>query len=579
MKYSLLLSLFFVLMISRANSQSNIFTTNPVAEQVMLGNYDPAHYASSHAITDPDLISEALNREISPDSLKRYLEVLVSFDTRHSASDTLSDVEGIGAARRWVLSKFNGFRSQNENRLVTSFLQFDIDICGVGQHKNVLSILPGTDPAAPLILIEGHIDSRCEERCDTSCFAGGAEDNGSGTALVMELARVMGKFTFRNTIVFMATTGEEQGLIGAQAFLNYVLEKQIALKAVLNNDVIGGILCGETASPPGCPGPGNVDSTHVRIFSHGGYNSDDKGLARFVKLEYQEQLKPLVDVPMEIQIMSPVDRTGRGGDHIPFSNSNIAAVRFTAANEHGDASADSAYHDRQHSTRDVLGVDTDMDGILDSFYVSFRYLARNATINGVAAAMIAMGPETPDFDLTNASENVLTIKITKQKQYAQYRVGVRSETNDWDSVYTMNGLEETIPMAYPADKYFVSVASIDDKGVESLFSGERFTIGNNIGENPEKPQQEIELLQNRPNPFDESTYITVLVNRPVQYNDAHVQITDQNGRVLKRISLELHEGMNEVQYRHGDGIQGSYLYSLVVDGKVRQTKKMVFTTY
>ncbi|HAD11381.1 MAG TPA: hypothetical protein DCF33_02975, partial [Saprospirales bacterium] len=183
----------------------------------------------------------------------------------------------------------------------------------------------------------------------------------------LELARIMSKYQFPNTIVFLITTAEEQGLLGADAFADYIEQKNIPLRAVLNNDVIGGVLCGETSSPPSCPGLDHVDSTSVRLFSAGGFNSRHKQLARFIKLQYQENLQPIAEVPMNVRIMSPEDRTGRGGDHIPFRQKGYPAMRFTAANDHGDASNGPGYDDRQHTSEDILGADTDGDGAVDSF--------------------------------------------------------------------------------------------------------------------------------------------------------------------------------------------------------------------
>src|SRR5205085_373648 len=156
----------------------------------------------------------------------------------------------------------------------------------------------------------------------------------------------------------------------------------IVIKEVQNNDVIGGIICGLTSSPPSCPGAGNIDSLHVRFFSYGGFNSPHKGLARFVKLEYKEQLRSIVSVPMTLNVMTPEDRTGRSGDHVPFrSLGGFTAMRFTSANEDGDANVSNPnYSDRQHSTRDTLGADTNNDQVVDSFFVDFDYLARNAVI-------------------------------------------------------------------------------------------------------------------------------------------------------------------------------------------------------
>src|SRR5690606_35093373 len=125
--------------------------------------------------------------------------------------------------------------------------------------------------------------------------------------------------------------------------------------AVLNNDVIGGIICGQTSSPPSCPGLNQVDSTQVRLFSFGSYDSPHKGLSRFIKLEYKEMIMPYATVPMAITIMNDEDRIGRGGDHKPFRQHGYPAMRFTSANENGDANVNSAgYADRQHTSVAIL---------------------------------------------------------------------------------------------------------------------------------------------------------------------------------------------------------------------------------
>jgi hypothetical protein len=437
--------------------------------------------------------------------------------------------------------------------------------------------LPGSDTSdKSIVLIEGHMDSRCAGLCDTACLAEGMEDNGSGTGLVLELARIMSRYSFRQSIVFMVTIGEEQSLAGAKAFADYAKAKGIRIKAVLNNDVIGGIICGQTASPPGCPGLNTIDSTHVRLYSAGGFNSAHKGLARFVKLEYEEMIRPWARVPMGIHIMSDEDRIGRGGDHIPFRQNGYAAIRFTSANEHGDANVNNpAYSDRQHTSADVLGIDRNGDGIIDSFFVDFNYLARNAVINGNAAAMAAIGPKTPDFLLTTDSLNRLAVEITKETGYPAYRIGVRTTTNDWDTVYTLSGgLKFSIPV--PGANYIVSVASVDQQGIESLFSREHMTfVGVQTPVRNAFPS--VELLQNSPNPFDETTMISVAVHQPVSYRSAHIVIADAvTGKVVKRLPISLKGGVSEVLYQHGYNASGTYIYTLVIDGQRVQSRKMVF---
>lgn len=577
MKNILLLSAGLLVASACSFAQTSMLSTNPVAEQIMLGNYTPATYQASTVIDQPNDIRDGILARVSPDSLKSYMEVMQTFETRHTSSDTMSSTRGIGAARRWAFSKFQEFSTQNENRLIPSYLQFDQLICDVNQHRNIFAVLPGTDLTdKSVIIIEGHLDSRCEGSCDTSCIAQGMEDNATGSALVMELARVMSAYSFKSTIVFILTTSEEQGLNGARAFAKYCKQKGIGIKAVLNNDVVGSVICGQTASPPGCMGAGTIDSTNLRIFSSGGFNSAHKQLARFIKLEQQEMLSGKMNVPMKVNIMTPIDRSGRGGDHIPFTDESYTSIRFCAANEHGNADVSNPnYTDRQHTTTDVIGIDTDNDQIIDDYYIDFNYLARMSVINGNAAAMIGVGPATPDFEIATApGEQGLSVFITSQKQYMNYRVAVRSTTNDWDSVYTISGADHGYIFTGDAATKYVSVASVDANGIESLFSGEK-TAKVDVND-VERKTQNIELLQNHPNPFDGETIISVLANSTVTSNNAFISITDIAGKEIKRLPISLHKGINEVTYEHGYQVTGTYVYTLVVNGEKLQSKRMVF---
>lgn len=575
------LFLFLLLTINRCvyYAQTNSLFTSSVAEQVVKGNYDPTFYYSANAITNHEQIISFIQNNINPDSLQSTIFKLATFQNRNTASDTTSTIFGIGAARRWAYEQFQNISLTAENRLVPSYFQFNRTICGVVQHRNVLAVLPGSDTANhQVIVIEGHMDSRCEDECDALCQAQGIEDNATGTALVLELARILSKCSFKNTIVFMLTIGEEQGLYGADAFADYCNLYDIPIKAVLNNDVIGGVICGQTSSPPSCPSYNDIDSTQVRIFSYGGFNSVHKQLARFIKLQYEEELKPIVNVPMLVTIMSGEDRIGRGGDHIPFRQNGFAACRFTSANEHGDASNAPGYTDRQHTETDVIGLDTNLDGAIDSFFVDFNYLARNACINAVGATVAAIGPNKPDFvvDATIPGPGII-IHLTQETQYATYRVGIRSTTNDWDSVYTINGNYDTI---YPpiSNVYYVSVAAVDENQLESLFSKEVLIQNSQISLEEVVIDQvhPIELLQNRPNPFDEVTIIGIAVNKPVNYKNAEIQIKDLNGKLVEQLKIDLNLGINEVFYNHGYGKTGIFYYSLVVDGEEIASKSMIF---
>ncbi len=562
------------------SAQTNIHFTNQEIFNILRGDYDPQVYLPAEIIDAPSVISTALVEGIYPDSLKATLLALRPFHNRNTASDTVSETTGIGAARKWVLSQFDRYSTEQGGRLVTGYLEFDQDVCGMTRHKNVVAVLPGryiSDPSS--IIIEAHLDSRCAGNCDIDCLAEGMEDNGSGVALVLELARIMSKFVFDHTIIFMTVTGEEQGLIGSNAFAVYAVQESIPIKAVLNNDIVGGIICGETSSPPSCPGFNHIDSTQVRLFSFGGFNSPHKALTRFIKLEYNEMIRPLVQVPMLVTLMSAEDRTGRGSDHIPFRQNGFAAIRFCSANEHGNADVTNPdYHDRQHTSDDILGVDTDSDAVIDSFFVDFDYLARNASINGNAAAMAALGPESPSILTVSQNGDFLYIQIEDPHDYNHYVVGLRVSFNDFDTLYyILDSKSGAFELPKREINIFISAASIDSNGVESLFSDEklvRLTTGTHDEQDIGK---KIELLQNKPNPFDESTMISFLVSDPISIHRAQIMITDLRGRTIKEIPVEVKEGMNEVLFHHGYNMTGTYLYSLYINDRLIATKKMVFT--
>jgi len=578
MKKFLLTIIGFIFLL-QARSQTNIISTNPVAEQVMKGNYNPQNYLPPVIINQPDSIVQVILQQISPDSLHSILDTLGTFYTRHSASDTVSASTGIGAARRWAFQKFTEISSLNNNRLLPSYLQFDNALmCGVVQHRDIFAVLPGADTSdKSIVIVEAHIDSRCKDVCDTACLAQGIEDNGSGTALVIELARIMSKCVFNRTIVFLLNIGEEQGLYGAAAFALYAQQQLIQIHAVLNDDVVGGVFCGNTSSPPSCPGFGNIDSLHVRLFSYGGFNSLHKQFARFVKLEYKEEVLPFASVPVDIMIMSGEDRVGRGGDHQPFRIKLFTAIRMTAANEDGNANtADTSYHDRQHTSDDILGLDTNGIAGIDSFFVDFNYLSRNSVINAAGIAMAATGPLTPDLNVVAIGNSSVVVTIIQQTQYLQYRVGVRTLTNDWDSVYTFsNQLTDTIMLPATGNHIF-SVASVDSNGIESLFSHEILLNVTGIDHN-DSYTNGIYIGVNTPNPADEQTLITVFSDRSVKNSSCYLDITNVEGKVIQRIPLELHNGINEVLYNHGFHASGTFWCSLYVDNRKTDSVKMVFS--
>src|SRR5579859_2064354 len=577
-----------------AYAQSAMAVTSTEVNKIILGNYTPSTYQATNIITDPGIISAELVNAISADSLKADLIALNNFQNRNTFSDTTSTTRGIGAARRWVYNKFLQYSAANENRLRPAYLTFTYSPSSAGcstssitKHADVIAVLPGSQTAnKSLIIIEGHMDSRNDDNCDVTGSAAGIGDNATGTALVLELARVMSKYTFRNTILFSVNTGEEQGLIGATALAKYLKNNNVPIKAVNNNDVSGGVFCGHTASAPGCPFYGDIDSTDLRIFSLGDINSPDKQWARYIKLEYKEQVRGLVAVPTNIQVMEPEDRTGRGGDHQAFTKIGYTAVRFTQANEDGNASNSVGYSDRQHNIRDSLGHYNNSTHSIDSIYVNADYLARNAIVNGNSLAMVALGPDTITMKGTLWASNSIKVQFTPTTSPG-YRVAVRSATNDWDTVYTVTGASSAIlNVPYASNTtFYVSAAAMDANGTESQFSTEyTLSTGLILLDLPPDTSRSvasdlniygIQLMPNRPNPFDESTMIAITSGTDVFADRTVLQISGIDGRLISRIPVHLQKGLNQVVFNHGFGAAGIYICSLIVDGLPVQSTKMV----
>ena len=580
-------NLFFILFIFSLNSyvfaQENIIWTNPEISNILTGNFNPDDYMPGVVIDDPAVIAAELNERMDPSRLKVYLEEMSLFENRNTGSDTLSTTRGIGAARNWALDQFQAFSDDEGGRMQVGFLQFDQEICSMGRHKNIVAVLPGMGPQFDeSVLVEAHFDSRCDTACDGDCEAHGMEDNGSGSAVILELSRILSRYSFNRTLIFMLTIGEEQGLLGAEAMAQWCQSNDVKLKAVLNNDIIGGVICGETASPPGCPSLNNVDSTNVRIYSRGVMNSPNKQLARWTKLQYEEMIVPIESNTNIINILTPEDREGRGGDHIPFPGKGFPSLRFTSANEHGDGNPSQPdYHDRQHTSTDRLGIDTDGDSVLDSFFVDFNYLGRNGVINGISLAMAACSPPAPlNFEMEEIPGG-FEFTIDDPNDIGRYRVAFKEISgNEWVELRDYTAKVDSF-IGLPTGFYILSACTVDENGIESLFSRERFQSTTGITTSTQELQIRkslVHLMQNTPNPFDEATMINVIVEGRIDYKEASILVHDLDGKEIKKFPLELNLGLNEVLYSHNHHgfIPGVYAYSLIIDGEIFDTKKMIY---
>ena len=412
---------------------------------------------------------EQMVKEVSPDSLRSYIDYLVAFGTRNTLSTQTDTKRGIGAARNWMLNKFNQFALQSNGRLSafidTTTLQPDkkrIDTTIL--LGNVTATLKGTDPNDKRIfIISGHLDNMRTNVMDRTNDAPGANDDGSGTAAVLECARIMSRYSFPTTIIFVAVSGEEQGLLGAYFMATKARKENWYIEAVLNNDIMGSNNSNETNI---------INNTKVRVFSEGlpayeldknaktirqlGLENDGKSrqLARYVK-EIGERYVDNIEVVMIYRN----DRFLRGGDHTAFVENGYTAVRITEMNEN---------YTRQH--QDVRKENGIQYGDLPEF-IDYEYLRKNTAINLSNLANLAKAPATPEdvkIDVKKlGNTSYLYWKAPKSGKPKGYYVLMRETTSAlWQRKIYTEAMEITLP--YSKDNYFFAVQSVNEEGNESL---------------------------------------------------------------------------------------------------------------
>ncbi len=375
---------------------------------------------------------------ISADSLRSYVASLAGFETRHSLSDTVSSAKGIGAARRWLWQKFQSFSQASGGRLQVYYDDFTTTICGVTTiQRNVVARLPGTATPARQILVSGHYDSRTTERCDGEGFSPGANDDASGTAGVLELARVLSRHQFTATILFVAFTGEEQGLFGSRDYAAAARQRGDNIIAMATNDIIGNIRGGS----------GMVDSTSVRCFSDDPMNSPHRQLARYIKL----QAEPYV-TNFAVRLILARDRRGRGGDHFSFYEQGYTAVRLTEPEDNLD---------QQHNPNDLIQ------------FMSFTYHRKVVQVNAAFVASLAWAPATPNgVTIEKLGSGRYRLRWNPSSDAAKYLVALRqSDSVSYESIFDAGGKTE-VTLSDVATPAYGSVAAVDAQQNESLFSAE-----------------------------------------------------------------------------------------------------------
>jgi hypothetical protein len=424
-------------------------------------------FAQTIVLRDPEI--EQMVKEISADSLKSYITTLVAFGTRNTLSTQTNFKRGIGAARNWVLKRFNEFAKQSNGRLSafidTTTLQSDkrrVDTTLL--LGNVVATLKGTDAKDNRIfIISGHLDNMRTNVMDRVGDAPGANDDGSGTAAVIECARIMSKHNFPATIIFVAVSGEEQGLLGSTYMAEKAKKESWNIEAVLNNDIMGSNNSNETNI---------IENTKVRVFSEGlpayetekvaaniralGLENDGKArqLARYVK----ETGERYVD-NLQVVLVYRNDRFLRGGDHTPYVQRGFAAVRITEMNEN-----------YTHQHQDVRIENGIQYGDLPEF-VDYEYLRKNTGLNICNLANLAKAPAMPDSvkmdvkRLTNST--YLYWQAPAIGKVKGYYILMRETTSPvWQKKFFTTSTEMRLP--YSKDNYFFAVQAVNEIGNESL---------------------------------------------------------------------------------------------------------------
>jgi len=413
--------------------------------------------------TDQPLL-RVIAADVDAKALESTIRSLVGFGTRHTLSDTKSDTRGIGAARRWVKTRFEAI-SKDCGGCLTIQTPSDVvtgrRVPQPTEVMNVLAIQKGTTDPDRVIIIAGHLDSRVSDVMDFTSDAPGANDDASGVAAVIEAARILSKHKFPATLVFAALSGEEQGLLGGKILANYARANGWRVEADLNNDIVGNSR-GQS---------GVMNNTQVRVFSEGTkavetpeqansrrYNggevdSPSRNLARYLDGLADRYLNNF-----DVVMVYRTDRYGRGGDQVPLLEAGYPAVRVTEAAENYDRQHQNLRTENGRPYGDVIeGVD-------------FAYLAQVTRLNTVAMASLASAPAPPaGVKIEGAVSPDTKVSWTATPGAAGHRVWWRGTTdpqwvlNRWAAGPATSAVLKDVVI----DDFFFGVSAISPDGWES----------------------------------------------------------------------------------------------------------------
>jgi hypothetical protein len=414
----------------------------------------------------PDQELRRILRELDPARLRATIEKLTSFGTRHTLSSQTDPARGIGAARDWIFAEMRAIAATSGGRMTAelqSFVQQPVPrVPAPVQVTNVLATLRGSASPDRIYVVSGHYDSRVSDIMNSTSDAPGADDDASGVAAVLEMARVMATRAPKATIIFAAVAGEEQGLLGSGHLAAQLRAANADLQGMFTNDIIGSGTADDGTRDPhtirlfaeGVPSSETPRQAAVRQNVGGENDSDSRQLARFVTGVASNDA-----TDMAVRIIYRRDRFNRGGDHIPFLQQGFPAARFTEPHEN--------FAHQHQDTRVENG--TQFGDLIQ--FVEFDFLLRATRVNAAAMWSLATGPGTPkqalilDATLTNSS--TLTWQAGTEPDLAGYEVVWRPCTEpDWTHVIPVgNVASATVPLA--KDNVFLGVRAVDRDGHRS----------------------------------------------------------------------------------------------------------------
>ena len=425
-----------------------------------------AMFAQNNVPSETDLRIYDIIDAVSADRIEQDVRTLAGFGTRNTFSDTLSDTRGIGAARRFIKEEFDK-TSANCGDCLDVFYQKDLVTPEMGSRipketyvVNVVAIQRGTKYPNRFIIMSGDIDSRASSATDFTTDAPGANDNASGMAGTMEAARVLSKYKFENSIIYVGLSGEEQGLFGGKGLAEYAVKKGWDIIGILNNDMIGnitgvdGVVSNRDFRIFSEPVPANETERqrNARRFYGGEVDGNSRQLARYIHKnveKYMPEMNPMM--------IYRLDRFGRGGHHRPFNDLGFAGVRIMEAHEN---------YTQQH--QDIRTEDGIAYGDVVE-HVNFSYAAKLTAVNAINLASLAWAPPAPETvkigGIVEADAKLAWSKVDGAFGYKVYWRDTTSPT--WDHSRYVGDVSEITLDGIVIDNSFFGVSAVGANGHES----------------------------------------------------------------------------------------------------------------